>query len=146
VARSVKVVRKGVKPPATIVVLSDGGQTAGRLTPAQAGALARRYGIPVTTVVIGTPNGVVTQKLKGGYHEQIEVPAQPQSLQQIARASDGRMLTAATVDPRATLKEFGSRVGHHQKLADVAAAAAAGGLVFMLAGGLLSGAWFRRLV
>jgi Ca-activated chloride channel family protein len=146
VARSVKGDGKGRKPPATIVLLSDGGQTAGRLTPAQAGVLARRYRIPVTAVALGTPNGVVVQKLKGGYNEQIEVPVQPQSLQQIARTSGGRVTTGTNVDPHATLAELGSRIGHHSKLVDVAAAAAAGGVAFMLAGGALSGVWFRRLV
>ncbi|HZT92278.1 MAG TPA: VWA domain-containing protein [Gaiellaceae bacterium] len=146
VARSVRGQAKGKRPPATIVLLSDGGQTAGRLTPPQAGLLARHFGIPVVAVALGTPNGVVVQQLKGGYKEQIDVPVEPQSLQQIARTSGGRTFTGTSVDVRATLAGLGSRIGHHRKLVDVAALAAAGGLVFMLAGGVLSGVWFRRLV
>jgi hypothetical protein len=48
-------------------------------------------------------------------------------------------------DPTGTYAELGSRVGKESKRVEVTAAAAAGGLVFMLAGGLLSGIWFRRM-
>ncbi len=47
---------------------------------------------------------------------------------------------------KGTYDELGSRVGKKKKTVEVTAAAAAGGLAFMLAGGLLSGVWFRRLV
>lgn len=146
VARTVQGRANAKRPPATIVVLSDGGQTAGLLSPQQAGALARKYGVPVTAIALGTPNGVVVQPLKGGYKEQIQVPVQPQSLQQIAAASGGRLLPPAADDPHVTLAELGSRLGHVRKLVEVSALAAACGLALMLAAGLLSGAWFRRLV
>jgi Ca-activated chloride channel homolog len=137
---------KGTRPPAVIVLLSDGGQTAGRVTPQQAAVYARQHHMPVTAVLIGTPNGVVQQKLQGGYNEQIQVPAQPQTLEQIATQSGGRFVGGpAAVDVRGTYDELGSRVGKRRKTVEVTAAAAAGGLALMLAGGLLSGIWFRRL-
>jgi Ca-activated chloride channel family protein len=146
VATSVQGSVKGKRPPATIVLLSDGGQTAGRVTPQQAAAAARKAHIPVNSVLVGTPDGVVRQKLVGGYVEQIQVPAQPQTLQAISRLSGGRFLSSPrAVDARSIYSELGSRVGSRKKTVEVTPALAAGGLVFMLAGGLLSGLWFRRV-
>jgi Ca-activated chloride channel family protein len=145
VASSVKGT-KGKRPPAVVIVLSDGGQTAGRVTPQQAAVRARQARIPVSTILLGTPDGVVQQKLKGGYSERIQVPAQPQALEAIARSSGGHFMAGlAAVDVTGVYQELGSRVGKRKKTVEVSSVAAAGGLVFMLAGGLLSGVWFRRV-
>jgi Ca-activated chloride channel homolog len=145
VGSSVKGTTKGTRPPAVIVLLSDGGQTAGRVTPQQAAAAAKKAGIPVSAVSLGTQDGVVLQPLKSGFTERIQVPSQPSVLQLIARASGGRFYKgAASVDVKDTYSELGSRVGRTHKTVEVTAAAAGGGIVFMLAGALLSGLWFRR--
>ena len=44
-----------------------------------------RRGIPISTVLVGTAAGIVTNKLVGGYEEQIRVPPSPGTLQQIAK-------------------------------------------------------------
>lgn len=135
-----------VRPPAVVVLFSDGGQTAGRMTPQQAAAKAKKAGIPVSTVLVGTPDGVVHQPLKGGYTEQIQVPAQPQVLQQIATGSGGRYYGGlGALDVKSTYADLGSRIGHKRKSVEVTSAAAGGGLVFLLAGAVLSGLWFRRV-
>ena len=59
---------KGKRPPAAIVVFSDGGQTAGRVTPQQAAKQAASAHIPVTTVGVGTPDGIVQQPRQGRVH------------------------------------------------------------------------------
>jgi Ca-activated chloride channel homolog len=139
--------QKQRRPPAIVVLFSDGGQTAGRVTPAQAAAKAKKSSIPVSAVAIGTPDGFVLQPLKGGFTERIQVPAQASVLQQIARGSAGRFYqSVATVDVKAIYNDLGSRVGRRKKTVEVTAAAAGGGLVLMLAGAALSGAWFRRLL
>jgi Ca-activated chloride channel family protein len=152
VARAVRVAAlvkgsvAGHRPPAAVVVLSDGGQTAGRVSPEQAAAAALKAKIPVSTILVGTPDGVVQQKLKGGFTERIQVPAQPQSLEAIARGSGGRFTGGvAAVDVKGSYEELGSRTGRRKKTIEVSAAAAGGGLAFVLAGGLLSGLWFRRI-
>ncbi len=145
VGRSVKGTQHGARPPAVVIVLSDGGQTAGRYSPQQAAAWARQMKIPISTVAVGTPDGVVLQPLKSGYTERIQVPVQPAPLQVIARTSGGRFSQgAANADVKSTYAALGSRVGNRHKTVEVTAVAAAGGIVFMLAGALLSGAWFRR--
>jgi Ca-activated chloride channel family protein len=133
------------RPPAIVVLFSDGGQTAGRLTPAQAAAKAKKAGIPVSTVAVGTADGVVLQPLRGGFTERIQVPVQPSSLQSIATGSAGSFYPSiASVDAKTIYRDLGSRVGRQNKTVEVTAAAAGGGLVLMLAGAVLSGVWFRR--
>ena len=136
----------GKRPPGVVVLFSDGGQTAGRVTPQQAAAKARKASIPVSTVALGTPDGVVQQALQGGFTERIQVPVEPQVLRAIAQGSGGRFSQgAAAVDVNATYAALGSRVGHKPKRVEVTAAAAGGGIVLMLTGALLSGLWFRRV-
>jgi Ca-activated chloride channel family protein len=135
------------RPPAVVVAFSDGGQTAGRVTPQQAARLAHNVGIPVTTVSVGTTDGIVEQPVKGGFTERIQVPVKPEVLQSIARTSGGQFIAGAqSANPKSTYGELGSRVGHRRKEVEVTSVAAGGGLVFMLAGAVLSGFWFRRLV
>ena len=146
VASLVKGSVRGKRPPAVVVVLSDGGQTTGRVSPQQAAAKARAAHIPVATILVGTPDGIVQQKLKGGFTERIQVPAQPQELEALARGSAGRFTGGAgAVDVKGMYDELGSRTGKRRKTIEVSAAAAGGGLAFVLAGGLLSGLWFRRI-
>ena len=134
------------RPPAVVVLFSDGGQTAGRVTPQQAVQVARKARIPVATVLVGTPNGIVTQALKGGYTERIQVPADPTTLRTIASGTGGAFSSSlAAVDVGRTYDRLGSRVGSIRKTVEVTAAAAGGGLVFITLGALLGGLWFRRL-
>jgi len=133
------------RPPAIVVLFSDGGQTAGRVTPTQAAAKAKKSGIPVSAVAIGTQDGIVQQPLKGGFFERFQVPVQPAVLQAIAQGSGGHFYRLSGIDVKATYRALGSRVGRRDKTVEVTAAAAGGGIVLMLTGALLSGLWFRRL-
>jgi Ca-activated chloride channel homolog len=155
VTRSVDVARRAVgrvsenrsHPPAAILLISDGAQTQGRATPQQAGLYARKRGIPVSTIAIGTRGGIVERKLRGGYTERIQVPADATALKTIAAASEGTFFRAAT--PTALKKvysELGSRLSHTRKRHEVTPAAAGAALAFMLAGAAFSGFWFRRIV
>ena len=58
---------KDGKLPGAIVLLSDGAQTRGTLTPMQGAALARNAGIRVFTVVLGTDHGTLGFGPFGGY-------------------------------------------------------------------------------
>jgi Ca-activated chloride channel homolog len=146
VARRVPEEKAGKRPPAAIVVISDGGATAGRVSPQQAAARAANAKVPIYGVLVGSPNGIVHQALKGGFTEQIEVPAQPVALQYFARTTGGRYFQAPeTFQTRAVFANLGSRAGTRRATIEITAAAAGGGIAFMLAGAALSGLWFRRL-
>lgn len=51
---------KGEKAPAAIVLLSDGAQTRGVLSPLQGADRAKAAGIPIYTIALGTKNGTLT--------------------------------------------------------------------------------------
>jgi Ca-activated chloride channel family protein len=133
------------RPPAVVVLFSDGGQTAGRVTPKQAAAKARKAKIPVSAVAVGTRDGIVQQPLRGGFFERFQVPVQPAVLQTISQGSGGHYSQLANIDEKATYRALGSRLGKRNKTVEVTAAAAGGGIALMIAGALLSGVWFRRL-
>jgi Ca-activated chloride channel family protein len=134
----------GKRPPATVVVFSDGAANAGRASPAQVLKAAKKGRVPIDSVIVGTPSGVVHQKLQGGFDEQIAVPVEPQLLQALARGSAGRAYTP-DVDLEPVVHQLKTRTGTEHKTVEVTAAAAAGGLCCMVVAGLVSGLWFRRL-
>jgi Ca-activated chloride channel homolog len=99
----------------------------------------------VSTVLVGTPNGVVTNKLVGGYEEQIRVPPSPGTLQQIAQLSGGQFFRARTsVALTSVYKRLAARIGHRTEHRQITDLFAGGGIVLLLLGGGLSTFWFRR--
>ena len=96
VGRTVKGTQQGTRPPAVVILLSDGGQTAGRYSPQQAAAWAKQWKIPISAVALGTPDGVVLQPLKSGYTERIQVPVQPATLQTIAAVERRTLLPGSS--------------------------------------------------
>ena len=73
----------GKRPPAAIVLLSDGESTRGADPVAAAQAAAKPH-IPVYTVALGTPGGTITVPRSGGGTATRRVPPDPQSLAQMA--------------------------------------------------------------
>ena len=137
----------GKVPPTAVLLFSDGARDGGRTSTQAAARIARAAHIPVYTVVLGTPDGVVQQTLTGGYRVTIHVPPSPQTLQQIAQATGGRSFTAAN-DSR--LKEvygrLGSLLGHKSEDREITDVFAGGAAILLLVGGGMSMLWFRRIV
>ena len=137
----------GVVPPTTALVISDGARDGGRVAPLTAARRAKALGVPVSTVLVGTPDGIVTAKLTGGYSEQIRVPADPTTLRQIAQTSGGTFYRAPTSQALAAVyKKLATRLGHTTEDRQVTDIFAAGGAVLLLIGSGLSFLWFRRFV
>jgi Ca-activated chloride channel family protein len=149
---SVKLGRKqrtsdGAVPPTSVLLISDGARDGGQTAPLRAASAAHAAHIPVSTVLVGTPEGVVVQKLVGGFEEQIRVPPSPGTLQQIARVSGGRFFRARTTTGlEQVYKTLATRVGHKTESRQVADLFAGGAILLLLAGGGLSALWFRRAV
>lgn len=136
----------GHRPPAAIVLLSDGGSTSGR-DPVAAAQVARRRHIPIYTVALGTPQGTIEVPKKGGGTKTQPVPPDPQALAAIARASGGRAFTAQTASGlRDVYQRLGSQLGHRDEERQITSAVAGGGLVLLLAGAAMSIGWFGRLI
>jgi Ca-activated chloride channel family protein len=134
------------RPPAAIVLLSDGSSTRGRPAVPAAQA-ARKLHIPVYTVALGTANGTITHHKPGGGTTTERVPPDPVALADIARASGGKTFTADTAAGlKQVYKNLGSQLGHRREKRQVTSAVAGGGLVLLLAGAAMSLGWFGRLV
>jgi Ca-activated chloride channel family protein len=136
----------GTIPPTAMLVISDGAQMSGRTTPEAAAAQARSSHIPVYTVVIGTPEGVVNVPLAGGYQAQLRVPPSPETLRSVARLTGGQFFTAPDQDHlRQIYEKLGSRLGHRRESREITDLFAGGSAAFLLFGGALSALWFRRV-
>jgi Ca-activated chloride channel family protein len=143
-ATALDLVRRGggERPPAAIVLLSDGESTHGR-DPLPVAREAGRLGIPIYTVALGTPDGT----LVGSDGVSRPVPPDPSTLRAIAEASGGRAFTADDADGLAAVYDrLGSQVASEREPREVTAAFAGGALVLVAGGALLSLHWFRRLV
>lgn len=154
IQRSVQVARvstaastqHGSRPPAAVLLISDGAQTQGRVQPVAAAREARQQGVPVYTVSLGTPDGILERPVPGGFTERIAVPPDPQTLEQVAEASGGRSFRVADAARlQRVYEDLGSRFGKTQKTHELSVAAVGAGGLLALAGGALSLLWFRRL-
>lgn len=133
------------KPPAAVLLLSDGSQTAGTVTPVAAARRARRQGVPVSTVALGTTDAVVEVPRAGGLTERVKVPPDPPTLRRIAQTTGGSFSEAPDAKRLDEVyRELGTRLAREQKNVEVTSAFAGGGAIAILIGGLLSSLWFRR--
>jgi Ca-activated chloride channel family protein len=136
----------GRAPPAAMLVISDGAQMSGRTRPTAAAQQARLHHVPVYTVVVGTPDGVVEVPLPGGFQAQLRVPPRPDTLQQIARATGGKFFTARNdARLREIYERLGSRLGSRRESREISDYFAGGSAALLLFGGALSALWFRRV-
>jgi Ca-activated chloride channel homolog len=125
---------------------ADGARDGGRMAPLAAARRAKTLGVTVSTVLVGTPAGIVTKTLVGGYQEQIHVPPNPGTLQQVARATGGRFFRARTSAALSQVyAHLATRVGHRTVDREITDLFAAGSIVALLASGALSMFWFRRI-
>jgi Ca-activated chloride channel homolog len=132
--------------PTTILMVSDGREDGGQITPTRASRMARNRAVPVYTVAMGTAAGVVDVPLANGYHARVEVPSDPTTLRRVALDTGGRFFTAPTLEQlEAVYRELASRLGRENEWREVTVAFAGFGAVMLLLGGALSAAWFRRL-
>jgi len=76
-----------------ILLLTDGAQNRGRVTPAEAAAEARRLGIRIHTVAIGG-SGEALYPIDGGGFARLKVDTDPATLKEVAHATGGEALTA----------------------------------------------------
>ena len=132
--------------PTTVLLVSDGKEDGSLVSAQEASGQARERDVPVFTVGMGTPDGVVEVPLAGGYTARVEVPADPTTLRGVADATGGRFFSSPTLEQlRAVYGELESRLGREDEWREVTVAFAAAGAIMLLLGGALSASWFRRL-
>ncbi len=141
-------------PPAAVLLISDGTQTVQGTSPVAAAKTAKKQGVRVSTVLIGTPNGKLQQCITapGGFKQckTQDAKTDPTALQGIAATTGGRFFQVQSAAAwRATLqqvyRDLGSESAHQKKKHEVTWAATGGALIFILAGVAISGIWFRRV-
>jgi Ca-activated chloride channel homolog len=133
---------QGTKPPAVIVVMSDGKTTQG--TPDSVGAKAAAdAGVPVSTIAFGTADGAIASPENG---ELIPVPVDPDALRRIADATDGKFYDAhTTAELKSVYQGIGHAVGYETKPHDISHWFVGAALLLALATAALSLTWFSRL-
>ena len=132
----------GHRPPAAIVLLSDGATTTG-VDPIGVARVARRAHVPIYTVSLGTGEGVVPNP---GLGPPIVVQPDPASLRKISQASGGRAFTAQDSGRLSAIyRSLGSRFGQRKVRHETTAAFAVAGLVLLLGAAASSVRWVARL-
>ena len=130
-------------PPSAIVLLSDGAANAG----VDVGTVAREAAhdkIPIDTVALGTPNGVLPSP--DPFSGPQSVPPDPQLMQEIAELSGGRSFNAQSSDQLSSIyKQLADKLGTVTRKREVTVAFAIGGLAFLLLAGATSTRWSGRL-
>jgi Ca-activated chloride channel family protein len=126
---------------ATIVLLSDGATTTGRPAPEAAGAAADA-GVPITTIAFGTPDGSV--EVQG---QVIPVPADPQTMAQVAKISGGSSFEAASASElRKVYDNIQGRVGYTTETREIGRTFTALAIVVLLAAAAGSMLWTARFL
>lgn len=137
----------GTSPPRSVLLISDGLRDGGAVDPQAAAQRAKQLKVPVYTVLVGTPDGVVEETLTGGFRQIIRVPTRPETLQQVAQLSGGEFFTATDAEGlKRVYEDLGSRLGTRDQLREVGDYFAGGAAALLLAGGALGALWFRRVV
>jgi Ca-activated chloride channel family protein len=139
----------------SILFLSDGKQTRGTLLPLQGAQRAKAEGIPVYTVALGTPHGVLTRPPGGGFfgggggggfQRRIPVPPDPATLRAIANTTGGKFFAARSADAvQSAYEELGSRLGRMPARTEVTNELVALAAILLVAAGILSLLWSPRL-
>ncbi|HEU5160365.1 MAG TPA: VWA domain-containing protein [Streptosporangiaceae bacterium] len=127
-------------PPAHVVLLSDGDNTTGRSVPeAIQGAVSSK--VPVSTIAFGTPYGTV--EIDG---EITPVDVNKEALRTLAEQTNGKAYEAADGSELSEVyRHIGSSLGFRTEHREVAARFSGIALLFALAAGGASLAWFARL-
>jgi Ca-activated chloride channel homolog len=135
----------GSGPPAAVLFLSDGFQTAGTRAPLEGAARAQELGIPVYTIALGTDQGVIDLSF-GGEARRIPVPPDRQTLRLIAEQTGGRYFDAPTAEAlEAAYSELGSLLAQEPGKDEATYAFVAAAAALALGAAVLSALWSSRI-
>ena len=141
----------------SILFLSDGHQNRGVLQPLQGAAIAKRAGIPVYTVALGTLGGKITNfsfgggsftgsVFGGGPGLRQALAPDPKTLHAIADTTGGKFYSAKTAGAVAdAYQKLGSSLGRVQGRSEVTYDFAIGAAALLLLAGILGALWAPRM-
>lgn len=115
-----------------VLLLSDGENTIG-IDPLLAADSARDQNIPIYSIALGTPDGIVTVLDQAGNPRTLPVPPDYATLQAIAEVTGGGYFEAPTgEDLQAVYDSLGERIGYTTRPEEVTYAFAGIGVMFLL--------------
>jgi len=136
-------------PLVSILFISDGKQTRGSLSPLAGAQRAKAAGIPVYTVALGTPNGVLSRPFGfggNGLPTRIPVPPDPTTLHAIASMTGGKFFNAQSADTlQSAYKQLGSRLGRVPGTREATNEVVFLAALVLIAAAVLSAVWAPRL-
>jgi Ca-activated chloride channel homolog len=133
------------KPLSAILLLSDGAQTRGTLSPSEGASRAERAKVPIYTIALGTDEGTI-EVFRFGEQRTIPVPPDRVTLRQVAEATGGEYYDAPDAERLQSVYErLGSQVGRADEEREVSVAFLAGGAALLLAAGVAAGLRLPRL-
>jgi Ca-activated chloride channel family protein len=116
------------RAPAAIVLLSDGKTTIGR-DPVDVAGDAKKIGVPIYTVSLGTTDATVPNP---GLGPPLPATPDPETLAAIAETSGGRAFSAEDDQELSSIYEaLGSQLGTRNRKREVTSSFALGGLVLL---------------
>jgi Ca-activated chloride channel homolog len=131
--------------PLVVLLLSDGANTQGRTRPMDAATHAKSLGVPVFTIALGTDQGMVDVPNETGQLQRVPVPPDELTLQRIADLTGARFFAApSSRELKSIYRELGSKIGFVKEKQEVTVVFSAAALLCMVAGAVLSLAWFSR--
>ena len=127
-----------------VLLLSDGYNTTG-VSPIAAAGQARAQDVPVYSIALGTPEGVVTVPDQFGNQRLLPVPPDYQTLEAIASTTDGEYFEAPTdEDLQSVYASLGERIGYTTRPDEVTYAFAGLGALLLLLAAATSILWRSR--
>ncbi len=129
------------RPPAAIVLLSDGRASNGE-DPLPVAERAGKLGIPIHTVALGSESATVP----GPLGQPLPAAPDPEALREIAKESGGQAFTTDDADDLQNVYEkLGSQIGTKEEEREITAGFAGAGALLLLLGAGLSLRWAGRL-
>jgi len=120
------------KSLAAVLLLSDGKQTRGELTPDEGAARAKEARVPVYAIALGTDTGTI-EVFRFGQTQTVSVPPDRETLRQVAAETGGEYFDAPDAERlTAVYQRLGSRVGRADEQREVSVAFVAAGALLAL--------------
>jgi Ca-activated chloride channel homolog len=134
------------RPPGAIVLLSDGKHTSGR-DPVRVAEEAGKLRIPVYTVALGTDQGEIQVRQRGGGTRTERVPPDRDTVRRVAEVSGGESYSiedAGELD--SVYKQLGSQVAMKDEKREITGWLAGVALALLAAAAIPQLRWFARPV
>jgi Ca-activated chloride channel family protein len=134
------------QPLVATILLSDGANSVGEAKPLDAAQRAKALGVPIYTIALGTPDGIVEVQDQNGQMVTLEVPPDTATLREIASITGGTAFNAPTAQELSSVyTNLQSRVGYMEERQEVTFALVGAGLLLVVLGAGMSAVWFGRL-